>query len=123
MTETEPRPTYPLAALWTDDCQGKKDYDGPLLRLSTRYWPGNYRSDGQPSARAGIDLCYGPVDREGRDDPNYLTVWERQVVAPTEDEVKVQVESWAQGQFRVLLDMLGLDDEQKATVMSGKQQW
>ena len=28
-----------VPAKWTDDCQGKKDYDGKILCLSTRYWP------------------------------------------------------------------------------------
>lgn len=27
-------------AVWTDDCQGKKDYDGGFLRISSRFWPG-----------------------------------------------------------------------------------
>lgn len=117
-------PYYPLAAIWTNDCQGKQDYDGPLLRLSTRYWPGRYRADGQPSARAGIDLLYGPVaTRDDRDDPNYLTLRELQVAAPTESEVKARVEAWAQDQFRALLEALGLSDEQRATVMSGRQVW
>lgn len=24
---------------WTNDCQGKMDYDGEVLSVSTRYWP------------------------------------------------------------------------------------
>jgi len=24
---------------WTNDCQGKKDFDGPIVTLSSRYWP------------------------------------------------------------------------------------
>jgi hypothetical protein len=28
-----------LAAKWTNDCGGKKDYDGDILSVSTRYWP------------------------------------------------------------------------------------
>jgi hypothetical protein len=28
-----------VPAKWTDDCQGKKDYDGDIVSISTRYWP------------------------------------------------------------------------------------
>lgn len=28
-----------IDAKWTPDCQGKKDYDGQILSISTRYWP------------------------------------------------------------------------------------
>lgn len=28
----------PMVA-WSGDCSGKKDYDGKLLVVSTRYWP------------------------------------------------------------------------------------
>ena len=39
MTTTDPEPRLLLSAKWTNDCQGKKDYDGPILEVSTRYWP------------------------------------------------------------------------------------
>ena len=37
---------FKLVARWTDDCQGKKDFDGRLLSYSTRYWPASYRGSG-----------------------------------------------------------------------------
>lgn len=92
-----------LAAEWTHDCQGKQDYDAPIVRLSTRYWPrgggfhildrergtweGNEaRQEIRPSAKATImlqDEDLGSAEFEGE----------------TEPEVKAQVEAWAQQQF------------------------
>ena len=39
-----PLPHLLLAAEWTDDCQGKKDYDGDVLAITTRCWPASYWS-------------------------------------------------------------------------------
>ena len=46
-------------AMWTDDCQGKKDYDGNMVSISTRYWPG-------PSGGGNDDVQYR--DRRIRDE-------------------------------------------------------
>ncbi len=40
-----------LAAKWTNDCQGKKDYDGSIVRITTRYWP---RGGGFTILRGGV---------------------------------------------------------------------
>ena len=52
MSETE---KLKVSARWTNDCSGKKDFDGRIVDLSTRYWPrggGFYTSvDGQTWTR------------------------------------------------------------------------
>jgi hypothetical protein len=101
MTETD---LMQPCARWTDDCQGKKDYDGRLLSISTRYWPGNYRSDGRPSASAAILINHGEPDQYGYGDH---TVWrETDIAADTETEVKAAVEVWVREQMADVLARL-----------------
>lgn len=97
-----------LAAEWTDDCQGKKDYDGEILSISTRYWPANggfhifdrdrpelgFRPNeimGKPSAKSSLVIRHGEED--------YFTLTEAEFEAETEAEVKAAVEAWAQAQM------------------------
>lgn len=92
-----------LAAKWKPDCQGKQDYDAPILEISTRYWPrgggfhvldrgewqGNEsRPEIKPSAHASLLINGGPE-----------ALAELEVEADTEAEVKVAVERWAQEQM------------------------
>lgn len=99
---------------WTNDCSGKKDYDGPILRVSTRYWPrgGGYftlnsnvgvlqgnetRPEIKPSARSSILLS---------DD---LEIAEQKFEGETEEEVKTQVEKWVQLQYERILKVIALE--------------
>jgi hypothetical protein len=111
-----------IPATWTDDCQGKKDFDGQLVSLSTRYWPRgggfwmlyrdasgvvdlgtNSRTDIKPSATAAIHLDY--FDADG--DPDYRTLAVEKFECETETDVKAQVEAWATKQYaRVVAAML-----------------
>lgn len=117
------------SATWTDDCQGKKDYDGPLLSICTRYWPsaqeqaagnhvnlltpaGNwvshpYESSGRPSATASIILNHGDPELQA-----YTTWREQDFVADTQEEVKRQVEEWVQEQFNTICWLLGIKEPQ-----------
>ena len=90
---------------WQPDCQGKWDYDGRLVSLSSRYWPrgggfhvldpnkgileGNEtRTETIPTATASIcigDLAEGP----------YETIITADFCGDTEAHVKAQVEKWA----------------------------
>jgi len=94
-----------VPATWKDDCQGKKDYDAALVRLSTRYWPrgGGYSAiiDGKwehnedrptikPSARSAI-LFNLPGD--------YVEVVAKEFEGESFDEIKEQVEQWAEEQY------------------------
>ncbi|MGN6205960.1 hypothetical protein [Humibacter sp.] len=112
MAETTTKMRIP--AKWTDDCQGKKDFDGTLVSISTRYWPRgggfsmmyrdergvtqfgtNTNRDIKPSANASIHLDY--FDADG--DPEYQALAMEEFEAETEDEVKAQVEAWAATQY------------------------
>jgi hypothetical protein len=96
------------AAVWTDDCQGKKDFDAHLVSLSTRYWPrgggfsvldsrtghwehNEQRPEIEPSANAKIILRLP--------DDEHLVFASAEFRGDTEDEVKARVEAWAEEQF------------------------
>lgn len=113
MNENNSEAIAQVPARWTDDCQGKKDFDGELVRLSSRYWPrgggfhtfsrqegwqGNEtRPEIKPSAKASILLYFGPTEEECEYD--YETLIAQDFEADTEAEVKAQVEAWAQAQY------------------------
>lgn len=92
------------AAQWTDDCQGKKNYDGPMLDISTRYWPGSYQANAHPSAHAAIVIRIG--DSSFPDEPDYKTWREVEFDAPTEPEVRALVEEWVAAQYSDVLELL-----------------
>lgn len=88
-------------AKWTPDCQGKWDYDGPLISISCRYWPrgggfwvfgGGQLPEILPSAVASIHLNHGTPDEN--DDSDYSELAKQEFEADTEAEVKAQVEAW-----------------------------
>ena len=103
---------------WTNDCQGKKDYDGPILEVSTRYWPrgggftevirtdhGVFFRDNEdrptikPSAKSSVCICHG---KNG----DLYTLTEREFEAETEEEVKHLVEVWVQQQMDIAVAAL-----------------
>jgi hypothetical protein len=106
------------AARWTPDCQGKWDYDGRLVCISTRYWPaggGFHIYDGRqperglhpssedfpeikPSAIASIDIRCGETDESGHNE-DYAHLSEKEFEADTEAEVKSQVEDWVRSEY------------------------
>ena len=112
-------------AMWTNDCQGKKDYDGELLKISTRYWPGpsgggammfntttrefsTLPYGARPSAHSAILLMIGPkAENDGGGD--YLTWREKYFEADTEAEVKTAVEAWVAEQMADVVRLLGGD--------------
>jgi hypothetical protein len=98
---------------WTDDCQGKKDFDGPLVSVSTRYWPqgggftvinrtahgvtiedGDMRPEIKPSAKSSmiLDGSYG----------NEVVLATREFEADSEEQVKADVEAWVEAQYAIL---------------------
>lgn len=94
-----------VPATWENDCQGKKDYDAELVSLSTRYWPrgggysviidGNWehnehRPTIKPSAKSAI-LLNVPGD--------YVEVVTKEFEGESFEEVKEQVEQWAEEQY------------------------
>jgi hypothetical protein len=118
-----------LRARWTDDCQGKKDYDAPIVVISTRYWPrgggfdllnvengrvvsweGNEaRPDVKPSAKSSLGIRHGAADPDEENldaDADFFTLTEAEFEAETEEEVKAMVEKWAQEQMDKVVGIL-----------------
>jgi len=92
--------TLNVPAIWTNDCQGKKDFDGILVTLSTRYWPN--RLGIKPSAKAEVYI--GSTNDEFLDGVILLT--EVKIEADSENEVKNQIENWASIQYNRIASIL-----------------
>lgn len=67
---------------WTLDCHGKQDMDGPIVELSTRFYPENYQRNHKCSTIALILVADVEVARA-------------EFEADTETEVKRLTEEWA----------------------------
>ncbi len=101
-------------AEWRDDCQGKKDYDGDILSISTRYWPrgGGFSIIGatgwqdnptqkKPSATSELLLrIKGGVLEDS------ICLSSQDFEAETEEEVKTQMERWAQDRMDEIVGLL-----------------
>ena len=99
-------------AEWTPDCQGKWDYDGSIVSISTRYWPAGggfhildergFRESNdpriKPSAHAAIHLDHGKED--------WIVLSEASFESDSEAEVKVQVERWVQAEFERIVSLV-----------------
>lgn len=112
---------------WTDDCCGKKDYDGNIVSVSSRYWPrggshlvvsringGLLMSDGADPARQ--EICPSATSSI------YLGKHEiarKDFEGETEEEVKRKVETWV-GQWADLIEskILGLTQYEKGIANS-----
>lgn len=87
---------------WTDDCSGKKNYDGVVVSVSSRYWPqgggfflldnntGEFQGNEtrphiRPSAISSILLG---------DENDYITLAEKEFEGASLEEIKAQVEDW-----------------------------
>jgi hypothetical protein len=106
-------------AVWTDDCQGKKDFDGNAVAISTRYWPGystvfdlarpelglHQIPTGGPSATAALVVLHQPVTIQGSYHER-LILAEQDFEGPTEADVKRQVEEWVRAQFERMVAVL-----------------
>ena len=97
-SKTEAPDFLPPYFEWTDDSQGKKDYDGPLLSVSTRYWPPSYDQRGLHTARASI-LWGDPAT-------SYRPLMDREFSAGSLEEIKNLVEAWVAAQAQVMFDRL-----------------
>jgi len=94
---------------WTDDCQGKKDFDGDIVAISTRYWPGQVTvydtahperglheiSRGCPSATSTIILTDGFPHHNG----DSIDLAQQDFEADTFEEIDSQVQAWTQLQM------------------------
>lgn len=94
---------------WTDDCQGKKDYDGDIVAVSTRYWPGPVTvfdtatpekglheiPGGKPSATCSIMLSNGYPHHNDET----VDLISRDFEGDTFEAVAKKIETWAQKQM------------------------
>lgn len=100
-----------LEARWTDDCQGKKDYDGRILSISSRYWPprGGYSIINRGPDGTTIEDGPGPgyhsatsslcIWDEESEDGCHLDLATADYKGQTLEEVQGKVEAWAQEQM------------------------
>lgn len=91
-------------AKWTDDCQGKKDYDGLLLVISTRYYPSPYQENRLKSAHVAINIEHGEPDDNGYG--QYIEVVKAHFENDTEAAVKQRVENWVKLRFQEIAKLL-----------------
>jgi len=123
------------AARWTPDCQGKWDYDGRLISISTRYWPsgggfhiydpkqperGLHSSlddfpEIKPSANAAIHIECGEPDEKGHNS-SYAVLSERDFEANTEQTVKAEVEVWVAEQYSRIVKCLLVEYDKESLV-------
>lgn len=108
--------------VWTADCQGKMDYDGPIIDVSTRFWPEGggvmlVTNDGdgtgtiqdgipgvKPAASSSIYLRAKDVD--GNDRERVLA--QKDFEGDTGEEVRAQVEAWVKGEFdKIVRSLVG----------------
>jgi hypothetical protein len=104
-----------LDAEWTDDCQGKKDYDGEILSVSTRYWPagGGFHVFDTREPEKGLHLNdYGSKPsahcslllRDANDED--VTLIDKEFEGESFSAVSQQVEAWAQEQYEKAISVL-----------------
>lgn len=109
--ESEGAEVNKIPATWTNDCNGKKDFDGALVTLSTRYWPrgGGFlsydtntgiwkdnedRPEIRPSAHATIYLGSATEFCDSA-----IKLADQSFKGDTEEQVKAAVEQWATEQY------------------------
>ena len=98
-------------AVWTNDCCGKKDFDGEMLTVSSRYWPkggsgmafdtehpgrGLHRYDDGSQCSASSKILFHYTKENG--DTDYLVVAETgdYITGATQEEVQTKIEDWVQ---------------------------
>jgi hypothetical protein len=113
-----------LYARWTDDCQGKKDYDGPIISISTRYWPrgggfhlfnSDHPQDGfqgnetrpevKPSATCSLVIRHGERE-DGGGGGDWIKLISKEFEGDTFESIKLEVEAFAQAQMDRVVEIL-----------------
>ncbi len=98
-----------LDAKWTDDCQGKKDYDGCILSISTRYWPAGggftliHNDAGKVTFQEGVEgvrpSAKSSLVIHDKGSVDWIELATMEFEGDSFDEVAGQVVKWAQEQM------------------------
>ena len=98
-------PSLDYAFTWTPDCQGKWDYDGEIIHVSTRYWG---RGGSAHIFQGGqlVSTRESP-ERQHIKPSAHSTIYfmnrklvDKEFEGETEVEVKQAVEEWVDGQIK-----------------------
>lgn len=105
--------TYPITDLaeWKPDCQQKWDFDGDLVRLSTRMWEAGRSVTIFDPAEPEKGLQVQRSDKIQATAHASIFLGKRSLAdkffeAPTNEEVKKSVEQWAQTQWERIARVL-----------------
>lgn len=82
---------------WKPDCQGKANYDGPLISIEARSWPASYQLNEMFSAEAYIFINHNPEP---------FSLAHAKFEAPTKEEVEAMVIKWVRENSRNLIKKL-----------------
>ena len=92
------------SAKWTNDCQGKRNCDKDLVVLSTRYWP---QGDDFTISNAftGEEVVPNNLEKVKPSAESSIYIQDELVLkcsfeGETEEDVKAQVERWANEQVQ-----------------------
>jgi hypothetical protein len=98
-----------LDAEWTNDCQGKKDYNGHILSISTRYWPAGggltliHNEGGKITIQEGIEgvrpLARSALVIHDKNSEDYIVLATMEFEGDSSEDVARKVEQWAQEQM------------------------
>ena len=101
-----------VKAQWTDDCNGKKDFDSEIVGLSSRYWPlgGGFR-EFDTVARKFIDLNLDIKPSASSEiyiatDEGDVTLAVKEFEGGDFEDVSAQVEAWVQEQMNRIVGAL-----------------
>ncbi len=103
--------TNRLDANWTDDCQGKKNYDGQIISIQSRFWPTIDLTNPDvrrilPSAKAAICIHFKSKQKSGEMTENQIILIEREFEDQSEEVVKEQVEVFCEYEFMKIANIL-----------------
>lgn len=91
-------------AHWEPDCNGKTSYDGPIVSIESRYWPGHYDKHGQHTASASIVVhtWHEPTNQADHFDLVIAT----DLNGSTELAVRAKVEDWVTQKMQRIVQIL-----------------
>jgi hypothetical protein len=87
-----------VPAEWSDDCGGKKNFDGDLVSVCVTCFPGG--RGGSSTASASILLL------QGNDEDDDVDLVRQEFTGQTQEEAQRQVEVWVQAKYEEIAKLL-----------------